>query len=98
VAISEPASAPAPLNSPLTITPNPFTRNLTIRLNLPVAGPVRLTVHDISGRTVGSIYEGTAQPGTNEFRWSAKGLTPGVYFIRLKTPAMNQTERAILVR
>ncbi|MCX7731747.1 MAG: S8 family peptidase [candidate division WOR-3 bacterium] len=98
IGTKEPATPSSPLGSALTISPNPFTRNLTIRLNLPEPAPVRLTLHDISGRKVAEIYQGTAQPGTGELRWSAKGLNPGVYFIRLQTPGMNTTERAILVR
>ncbi len=50
--------------------------------------PVRLTVHDISGRQVASVLDAAVGrpvvPGAiSEYGWNPGGLPSGVYFARL---------------
>ncbi|MGC8798594.1 MAG: T9SS type A sorting domain-containing protein, partial [candidate division WOR-3 bacterium] len=98
VAITEPQTTPHPAAPLLALTPNPFSRNLTLRFQNPQAQPVKITLHDIAGRTLHTIYQETAPPGPNQLHWSPRNLTPGVYFIRLQAPNLNLTERAVLIR
>lgn len=71
--------------------PNPFNGQTIIRYRLPdhvssgESGPahIRLTVHDMLGREVAVLKEGTEGPGSYAVPFSATGLASGVYVYRL---------------
>lgn len=87
-----------------TSFPNPFQSVTAIRFDLPVAGTVRLSILDPSGRVVRDLSDGTAlEPGTHQFLWDGKddrgrNLGVGVYFSRLSVGPFSQTRRLLLVR
>jgi len=85
----DPASLdPDPAPHPLRLSfPNPFTSAASLRLNLQQPGPVRLSVHDITGRSVCVLLDAYRQPGTLEIPWyghdgSGQRLPGGVYLVR----------------
>jgi hypothetical protein len=69
--------------------PNPFRSTTTFRYSIPVAGQVRVTVHDAAGRLVARIFDGDQSSGEHALTWDA-GTGPGdrfgagVYFLRLQ--------------
>jgi hypothetical protein len=70
--------------------PNPFKDATTIRLTLPRAVRINLSVYDIAGRKVRSLESGTVQAGTREFRWDGRNdaglpVASGIYFVRLES-------------
>ena len=64
--------------------PNPFTEATRIRFSLPTAGPVRMVMTDVAGRTV---YRRNADysAGTHELLLRETGLPKGLLFFRLST-------------
>ena len=99
-----PAALPPPtaltLSAPL---PNPTAGSTRISWGTAAAGRVRLAVYDISGREVGTLFEGMASVGWHVAEWragdaSAGRLPAGVYFARLTGNGGTRVQRLILVR
>jgi hypothetical protein len=75
--------------------PNPlaggrgFAERGTIRFSIPGAGPVRLTLRDLSGRLVGTLVDGWLAAGEHLVPWDGRDrqgrpLPAGVYFLGLE--------------
>ena len=77
--------------------PNPFTSGTTIRYEVPQPTDVRLTVHDVSGRTV-ALLANAEQAGRQELRFEGRGLASGTYFVRLRAGDQVRTQKITLVR
>ena len=71
-----------PLNSLGAVFPNPTRESATVRVALSGAATVRLDVLDLLGRTVRTA-ESAADAGTHDLDVSVRGLSPGVYLVRL---------------
>jgi hypothetical protein len=74
--------------------PNPFsdTVNLTYRIGSP--SRVRLTVHDVLGRTVATVVDDRINAGRYEATWHGRDVNnaevaAGVYIVTLETSALN---------
>ena len=52
--------------------PNPFRSGTAIRLDLQARRRVRVTVHDVGGRTVAVLFDGPAGPGEETIRWDGR--------------------------
>jgi hypothetical protein len=95
-----PETVSAPASTPRRLAfrrpaPNPSTGAVRLSLELPVAGPLRVEVLDVTGRRVRVLHQGPAGPGTLHLSWDGAGdggaPTPaGCYFVR----AMAERERA----
>lgn len=63
--------------------PNPTTFSTRIAFSLDETADVRLTISDVLGRSVQTIFNGTAEAGNHELElWAPE--TGGVYFCRLE--------------
>jgi hypothetical protein len=87
----------------LVVTPNPFGSAATIRFALPVAGTVRLTVHDVAGRRIATLVEGRYPVGEFAAVWNGvdragRPVSSGVYFIRIAAGGETRTEKVVRVR
>lgn len=78
--------------------PNPFNPAVTLRFALPVAGHVRLSVHDAAGREVARLIDGERPAGEQSLLWRAEGLASGVYLARLESAAGLSCEKLVLLR
>jgi len=81
--------------------PHPFRDATTIRYSLPAAGPVRLSVRDVLGRTVAVVSEGNKAAGRHEAVWSVtaspQGAFPrGMYFIVLESRSARTVSRILI--
>jgi hypothetical protein len=68
--------------------PNPFNPTTTIRFDIPEPSIVRLTVYDVVGREIATLYEGSVDAGRYQQDWttygqSGKTVSSGIYFIQL---------------
>ena len=50
--------------------PNPFARETRFAVDLPRAAHVELSVHDLSGRRVATVFTGDLPAGRREFTWT----------------------------
>lgn len=105
------SSSPGPAGDPairlLRSSPNPFNPEARIDLLLsPAAGPqqVLLSIYDVRGRRVATIFEGQLSAGeTHSFHWDGsddrgRSLGSGVYFSRARTGHGIQTLKMLLLR
>ncbi len=83
--------------------PNPFNPTTRLRWELPVAGLVHATVHDVRGILVATLVDGTQSAGPHTSNWDARDargnvLPSGVYVVRVEQGAAVRTQRVTLVR
>jgi lysophospholipase L1-like esterase len=79
-------------------TPNPFAGRTTLRVALPEAGAVRLSVHDVLGREVATLLEGEVAAGEHAVAFDAEGLPSGTDVARLAAGGRVLTRRVTLLR
>lgn len=72
--------------------PNPFNPSTTIEYGLPSVSNVRLTVFDILGRNVATLYNGEQAAGFQRLRWNAP-VSTGVYFYRIDATSIQNPDR-----
>lgn len=81
----------------MQVAPNPFRGRTTISFGAPVPERVRLTLVDIRGREVMTVWDG---PGTMAPRELilASNLASGVYFLRARSARSLTTQRIVHMR
>lgn len=90
-------TATLPTNAPtITNYPNPFEHRTTIAYTLAEPQAVQLTVYNLLGQPLKTIFEGRRAAGTYETIWKAHGLASGTYFMHLTT-ASGTTVRPVVV-
>ncbi len=77
------------------IYPNPFSSEATLRLTLPAPQGVRVTLYDLLGRIILSLYEGPSIE-SQVVAISGASLPAGVYVVRVESEAGAETR--LLVR
>ncbi|OON65794.1 alpha-amylase family glycosyl hydrolase [Hymenobacter sp. CRA2] len=80
----------------LTVAPNPTSARATVRLMLPSAAPVKVSVRNIIGREVKTISLANRPAGTVEVPVSLDGLAAGVYLINVQAGATTATTRLVV--
>ena len=84
--------------------PNPFNPSTEIRFNLSAAGSVELTIFDLSGRQMRSLYPGTVlDAGEHRVLWNGRSdegqaLSSGIYLASLATDEGRTTRKMILLK
>jgi len=87
----------------LEAKPNPFRSEVVLSFGLPVAGPVRLEVFDVTGRSVRRLADTHFGPGAYRLAWDGRderGLqaAPGLYWLRLEREGQGQVLGVVLLR
>jgi hypothetical protein len=80
------------------VVPQPSRGAARLRFALPRSASVRLTVHDVQGREVAVLADGTLDPGLHEIVWNDPRTVSGLYFVRLVVPGHTFVERLVRVR
>ncbi len=78
--------------------PNPFNPTTNISFNLPISQKVKLSVLDITGRTVVELLDGWREVGTHELTFDASDLPSGLYLLRLETDDATSNKKLILLK
>jgi len=83
--------------------PNPFNSETTIRLTLPAAGWVELSIYDLSGQKVEVLVNGWRPAGDYSVRWDGRdqrgdALASGVYLYRLQTGGEVGARKLLLLK
>lgn len=97
----------SPLRGPETVAlapprPNPAHRTVSLTLDLPDAGRVSASVLDLQGRHVRSLADDLRSAGVHRFEWDlqdrqGRRVQPGLYLIRVTTPAGVQIRRVAVI-
>jgi PKD repeat protein len=88
----------------LSIYPNPFNPTGVVTFTTSVAGPVRMSIFDVSGRLIRTLKDSSQEPaGTHSIPMDGRDrdgnpLASGVYFVRLVTAERSETIRAVMAR
>ncbi len=83
--------------------PNPFSGSCSISYDIPVSGMTSITVFDLSGRVVRSIYSGSLPVGTGNVVFdgsdsSGNPLPPGCYPVVLNGPSGTASTMMVVAR
>ena len=78
--------------------PNPFNPTTTIRFQSPSEREARLTVHDLSGKTVATLLHDAVSEGEHEIRFNASDLSSGIYVYTLASGRWTQSKKMLLIR
>ncbi len=84
------------LENPL---PNPLTAGASLAFTVPSGGNVRLTIYDVSGRIVETLFNGHVEVGSHSVEWNpGSGISSGLYFVKLDTEEGSVTAQAMVIR
>jgi len=83
--------------------PNPFNPHTTIGFEIAESGWVELTVFDLSGKTIKTLWNGTTLSGSYSITWDGldnenNQVATGIYFYQLKTEAFSNIKRMTLIK
>jgi hypothetical protein len=94
--IMEAARTPSPLLSPPL--PNPATGQVAYSVNLSNPAPVRVRVHDVSGRLIEELVNASLDPGQHDFVWEGASAPSGVYFLNVEAGELRASRQVVIVR
>ncbi len=83
--------------------PNPFNPETTISFNVPSEMNAELSVYNIRGQKVKSLFNGRAVQGKNTVVWNGtdetgKNVSSGVYFYKLNADNKTVTQKMVLMK
>ncbi|MCK4546333.1 MAG: agmatine deiminase family protein [Candidatus Eisenbacteria sp.] len=83
--------------------PNPFNPVMTARYQVPLPGPVELSVYSTEGRLIRRLVDGDVGAGDHEVIWdgtdaAGKPVSSGVYFLRLVAGETATARRVVLLK
>lgn len=88
----------------LSASPNPFRRDISLEVTNP--GPAsrhaRVTVHDVSGRRLVTLWDGPASPGMLHLAWDGRAaggreMAAGIYLVRVEQGGWMLSRRIVRV-
>jgi len=87
----------------LNVHPNPAREGIWIKYRLPVAGPLRISVYDISGKRINILKDEYGVTGSHEYFWNlenehSSAVDRGIYFIRLESGALTTTRKIVVIK
>jgi N-acetylmuramoyl-L-alanine amidase len=65
--------------------PNPFNPTTNITFGLPQSSKVNITVYDVLGRKVATVFAGSKPQGFHSVQFDASNLSSGIYIYQLRT-------------
>ena len=83
--------------------PNPFNAKTIIDYSIGKNSDVKLSVYDLAGRLVNTLYNGAQEAGHYQVTWDGKDrngnpTASGVYFYRLEAEGKNVTRRMVMLK
>ena len=83
--------------------PNPFNPSTTMRFDLPVAGPVELSIYNAAGQRVRTLVRRNGEAGVYQVAWDGRDhqgrdVASGVYLCRMVAGEYRMTRKVALVR
>ena len=84
----------APISG-LSIYPNPVNDLMEIRIDILENADYSITLINVLGELVSTVYQGELIVGTNQLSYSAAALPKGVYFLRIESNGIIETKKLI---
>ena len=80
----------------LTAAPNPARGTTTVNYELPIGGPVQLTVRNVLGQNVLSLPAARETAGSHTRELPLGQLAPGIYIVQLQAQSRQQILRLVV--
>ena len=85
------------------VSRNPIHGSATLAYRVPAAGPVELTIQDVAGRRIRTLFHGDAPVGGGAVRWDARDesghpVPSGTYYLRLQADSGRRSSKVVVVR
>ena len=90
-----PITEQAGIISSLTISPNPFTEEILISLDLEEKTRLQAIIRDLNGRLVDQLTNSEYTSGAHEMHWNAAQIPSGVYLLDVRTEHGRITRKII---
>jgi hypothetical protein len=68
----------------ITVVPNPLIEKGTIKIAIKKAGSLNISLYDLSGLKIKTIFNENVQPGELSLNFDVRNLPSGVYYINLR--------------
>jgi len=78
--------------------PNPFNPSTKIRFAVPEKSQVRLSLYDVLGRELATIFDEELNPGVKEVELNGSDLSSGIYLVRMITNNYQKTIKITLLK
>ena len=82
----------------LSVFPNPFNPQTIVRVEAPAKSFAEISIYDITGKQVETLFKGEIQQGIHNFKWNASNLPSGMYLIRTVSGSYVKTVKALLIK
>ncbi len=87
----------------LEVYPNPFSRRLLIRYDIPKSSYVSFKIYNIAGQVVRTLVKGRMDPNYYSIIWDGrndrgKEVEHGIYFLRMGTENFTKTQKLLLIK
>ena len=82
-----------------SLYPNPFNPFLTISYSLPFESIVSVLVYNMLGEKVSTLINNKHMAsGFHKAMWDASSFPSGMYFVKIQTPTIIETKKALLLK
>jgi parallel beta-helix repeat protein/predicted outer membrane repeat protein len=78
--------------------PNPFNSQTFLRYDLLKSGQITVSIYNVLGQRVATLYEGHQEVGEHKVVWKANDCSTGIYFAKLKFNDHSKTIKMILLK
>ena len=78
--------------------PNPFNSLVTVQYSISKTENINITVYNIIGQKIETIYEGFREAGIYYSQWNASEYASGLYFIVLRSQIYFRSVKATLIK
>ncbi|MEZ4651649.1 MAG: FlgD immunoglobulin-like domain containing protein, partial [Candidatus Eisenbacteria bacterium] len=84
-------------------SPNPFGEATTIQLRLTESSPVDVSVYDVGGRWLSTLFQGTLEAGDHSIQWDGRDrngvpVPAGIYPYVVRTASGQVVQRMLVTR
>ena len=78
--------------------PNPFNPKTSFSIRLTKNERIKISVYDIKGYLVDSLFDMSLSEGSHSFSWDASRFSSGIYFIEIRTSKKVHYKKVILTK
>ncbi len=78
--------------------PNPFNAATVLNYTLSQAGQISISIYNLLGQRVVTLYDGMQQAGEHKLIWDAADIPSGIYFARLQTDDYSKSIKMVLLK
>jgi len=85
-------------NNGLVCYPNPANSRLTCRFSSDAPGILKLSIHDVTGRSCGEVQKVVDQAGEHQFDYGVDELANGVYVVHAEMGSLTFMSKVVILK